>query len=242
MTAKDWDALADEFSSRVLEISECDIDGVITAAAKRLGGARKMATDFGCGAGGVTRLVAPYFKTVTGVDYSPKLIDAARAQTLTKNINYEVADLQRKRAKRFPCDVAFCANVLIGEDEAERELMARNVLASIRNGGNAVFIVPSLEAVMRTYQVARQFQPERHVRSWAKDEVASLPRGLVKMGGVATKHYLKDEIAELLTTLKLRNVSVSRVSYPWREALDGAPRNLKAAPPWDWMAVGTKCA
>lgn len=241
MTAKDWDALADEFSSRVLEISECDIDGVIEMAAKRLGGARKVATDFGCGAGAVTRLVAPYFKSVTGVDFSPKLIDAARVQTRAKNVVYEIADLQSTRAKRFPCDVAFCANVLIGDDAAAREQLARNVIASVHKGGHAVFIVPSLEAVMRAYQVAVQLG-RRGVDGWAKDEVVSLPQGLIKMGGVPTKHYLQDEIAEFLTRLKLRDVKVTRVSYPWREALEDAPRTLKAALPWDWMAAGTKSA
>lgn len=241
MTAKDWDALADEFSSRVLEISECDIDGVIEKTAKRLGGARKVATDFGCGAGGVTRLIAPYFKSVAGVDFSRKLIDAARAQTRAKNVVYEIADLQAQRAKRFPCDVAFCANVLIGDDAPARERIARNVVASVNKGGQAIFIVPSLEAVMRAYQVAVQLN-KRGVDGWAEDEVASLPKGLINMGGVPTKHYLRDEIAEFLQRLNLRDVKISRVSYPWREALEDAPRNLKAALPWDWMAVGTRSA
>lgn len=240
MTSNDWDALADDFSSRVLEISECDIHGVIKATAKRLGGARKTAADFGCGAGSVTRLIAPYFKSVTGADFSPKLIDAARSQTRAKNISYEIADLQIERAKRFPCDVAFCANVLIGDGAAARECIARNVVASIRKSGHAVFIVPSLEAVMRVYQVALQLCPETEIEDWVKDEVVSLPQGLIEMGGVPTKHYLEDEIAEFLTKLKLRDVEVRRVSYPWREALEDAPRNLKVAPPWDWMAIGRK--
>lgn len=240
MTAKDWDSLADDFSAQVLEISECDIDGVIKATAKRLGGARKTATDFGCGAGSVTRLIAPYFKSVTGVDFSPKLIDAARARTRAKNISYETADLQIERAKRFPCDVAFCANVLIGDDAAARERIARTVVASVRKSGHAVFIVPSLESVMRVYQVGLQTHSAGDVEDWAVDEVVSLPQGLIEMGGVPTKHYLEDEVAEFLTKLKLCDVEVRRVSYPWREALGGAPRNLKAAPPWDWMAIGVK--
>lgn len=251
MTAKDWDALAHDFSACVLEISECDIDGVIEAAAKRLGGVRRTATDFGCGAGAVTRLLAPYFKSVTGVDFSPQLIDAAKAQTRATNIDYEVADLQLKQAKRFPCGVAFCANVLIGDNAAARERIARNVIASVRKGGSVVFIVPSLEAVMRAYQVALQLRlrsgasettAARRIEGWAEDEVVSLPRGVVNMGGVPTKHYLEDEIAEFLMRLGLRDIEVKRVSYPWREALDSAPDNLKAAPPWDWMAVGVKGA
>lgn len=251
MTAKQWDALADDFSSQVLEITGSDIDGVIAATAKRLGGKRKSATDFGCGAGAVTRVIAPCFKRVVGVDFSPKLIAAARAQTAANNVEYEIADLQARRAKRYPCDVAFCANVLIGDDTGERERVARNVIAGIEPGGHGVFIVPSLEAVMRAYQMAAQLRVKRGAReetaageieNWAKAEIVSLPRGVVKMGGVATKHYLKDELAEFLARLKLRDIEISRVSYPWREALDDAPRNLEAAPPWDWIAVGVKGA
>jgi len=249
MTAKDWDALADDFSTRVLEISECDIDGVIAATAKRLGGARKSATDFGCGAGGVTRLVAPYFKTVTGVDFSPKLIGAAQTRTKPKNIEYAVSDLTAAGAMDFPCDVGFCVNVLIGADEKDRDCIARNVIANIKRGGAGVFVVPSLESVMRAYQVGLQIGVQCGVSSkaaaakinhWVNDEVVSLPQGLIEMGDVPTKHFLQDEIAELLTARGLQNIKVSRVSYPWREALDDVPRNFKAAPPWDWMAVGVK--
>ncbi len=250
MTAKDWDALADDFSARVLEISECDVDGVIAATARRLGGKRMVGMDFGCGAGGVTRVMAPHFKTVRGVDFSPKLIDAARAKTNAGNIEYAVADLTDKRALGFSCDVGFCANVLIGADAALRDRIARNIIASIKRGGRGVFIAPSLESVLRAYQVGVQLRMARgakanamrEVEGWVRDEIVSLPLGLVNMGAVPTKHYLQDELAEFLTAGGLRDVEVTRVSYPWSEALENIPKNFKAAPPWDWMAVGAKGA
>ncbi|WDI30433.1 class I SAM-dependent methyltransferase [Hyphococcus flavus] len=239
MAAKDWNALADDFASRVLQITECDTDGVIEATAKRLGGAHKIATDFGCGAGAVTRLLAPHFKTVIGVDFSSKLVANAKSQPTAGNVSYEVVDISRC-GKRFPCHVAFCVNVLIGNQGNIRERIARNVVASIEEGGHGVFVVPSLEAVMRVYQVGSALFPIAEVAGWVEDEVVSLPGGIINMGGVPTKHFLKDEIDEFLSRIGLCDVVVSRVPYPWRETIADAPRTLKAASPWDWIAVGRR--
>lgn len=244
-----WDALARDFSAQVLEISECDLDGVLARTAKRLGGKRKTATDFGCGAGAVTQLIAPFYKSVVGVDFSEELLGKARRRTRVENVSYEYVDLQSVRTRRFPCDVAFCVNVLIGDDAKACERIARNVIKSLARGGMAVFVVPSLESVLRVYQVALECQLKAGVRRsaavadvnrWAGKEILSLAEGVVEAGGAATKHYLEDELAEFLQRWGLRNITVERVSYPWSEALENAPRRLKAAPPWDWMAVGEK--
>ncbi len=249
MKQKYWDALAKNFSTDVLEISDCDLDGVILKTASRLGGKKKQAVDFGCGAGAVTRAVAPYFGAVLGLDFSKDLLARARDLTRAANISYEWADLGAARAKRYPCDVAFCANVLIADDAKLRERIARNVIRNVKKGGAAVFIAPSFESALRVYQVAFNCQIKdgvardlalRDVKGWIREEIASLPEGVVRVGGVKTKHYMADELSELLERCSLSDIALSRVSYPWSEMLDNAPRNLKSAPPWDWMAVGFK--
>lgn len=244
-----WDALARDFSSQVLEITECDVAGVVAKTAKRLGGRRKTATDFGCGAGAVTRMAAPFYKSVVGVDFSKELLKEARRRTRAANVSYEFANLQAERGPRFPCDVAFCVNVLIAANADRRDRIARNVVASAVRGGSAVFVVPSLESVLRVYQVALQCHLDEgfrrpaaalEVNRWVEEEIVSLPEGIVKIGGAPTKLYLRDELAELLRRHGLRDVTLERISYPWAEALENAPRGLNAAPPWDWMAVGVK--
>ncbi len=247
--ASDWDALAGDFSGQVLEIADHDLCGVIAATAKKLGDEGRTAVDFGCGAGAVTRLIAPFFKRVMGVDFAPKLVAAARQNTEAANVDYAVCDLSADNTVQFACDVGFCVNVLIGENPAVRERIARNVVANIGPGGYGVFVTPSLEAVIRTYQVGllgrsaagmAEKEAVAAVDGWVEEEVVSLPLGLVKMGGVATKHYLCDELAEFLSRRGLRDIAMSRVSYPWREALGDMEIDPDAEPPWDWMAVGRK--
>ena len=247
MSRDDWDGLAADFSERVLEISELDIDGVIVAIAQHLGGKTKTAIDFGCGAGAVTRAIAPYFKSVLGVDFSAKLIDEARGHTKALNIDFETGDLTTMRGKKYTCDVAFCANVLIHPDEKIREKIAKRVVKNVRPGGQAAFIVPSLESVIRAHQVTLQCQvgdgipPGRAAASIDKDaaaEIVSLSRGVINIGATPTKHFLEDEFREFLTQCCLKDVSLRRIPYPWAEVLENIPSNFGAAPPWDWLAIG----
>ena len=249
MKEKYWDKLAADFSTDVLEISECDVDGVILKTAKRLGGKQKRAVDFGCGPGTVTRLIAPYYKSVLGVDFSKGVLARARALTSTANVSYECANLGLAKGKRHPCDVGFCANVLISDDETLRERIAKNVVKSIHKGGTGVFIVPSFESALRVYQVIYDCQIKdgiakakalKEANDWIRQDVVSIPEGLVRVGDVTTKHYMADELRECLTRAGLTDIELARVCYPWAELIEDMPRGSKAALPWDWMAIGRK--
>lgn len=244
-----WDGMAKDFSEQVLEISDVDLNNVIPKTAKRLGGKNKNAVDFGCGAGALTRVIAPYFGSTLGVDFSKDLLDRADALTEGTNISYQFADLSVPRGKRFPCDVAFCANVLISDDGAVREGIARKIVRNVTRGGDAVFIVPALESAIRLYQVAfagqvsdgySKHEALAEINGWARKDIASLPEGIIKVGGTKTKHFMGDELIEFLLAWGLRDVSLERVFYPWSELLEDEPRGLKKSLPWDWMAVGTK--
>ncbi len=244
-----WDRMAKDFSEQVLEISDVDLDKVIPKTAKRLGGKRKHAVDFGCGAGALTRVVAPYFVSTLGVDFSKDLLERAVALTQSANISFQFADLCTQRGKRFPCDVAFCANVLINDDSVIRERIARTVIRNVASGGSAVFIVPSLESAIRFYQVVFSSQVKSgfsksealsEINDWVRGDIVSLPEGIIRVGGTKTKHFMGDELIELLLASGLTDVTLERVSYPWRELLEDEPRGLKTSLPWDWMAVGTK--
>lgn len=244
-----WDGMAKDFSDQVLEISDVDINNVIPKTAKRLGGKRKHAVDFGCGAGALTRVVAPYFGSTLGVDFSKDLLKRADALTSAANISFQFADLCTQRGKRLPCDVAFCANVLINDDSVVRDRIARTVIRNVTSGGSAVFIVPSLESAIRFYQVAFSSQVKSgssknaalsEINDWVRKDIVSMPEGIIRVGGTKTKHFMGDELIELLLACGLRDINIQRVSYPWSELLEDEPRGLKKSLPWDWMAVGSK--
>lgn len=244
-----WNALAEDFGEKVLEVTETDLTGVFARTAKRLGGKDKTAVDFGCGPGASTRAVAAYFKNAIGVDFSPALIETASAQTNSSNVSFRVADLSRADAKRLPCDVGFCINVLISPDALRREAIARNVHKSVKRGGAAVLAVPSFESAMRIYQILLACQLRegvtrkaalREINRWAAEEIINIADGIVDIGGEPTKTWRGDELSEFLVELGFRNVELERINYPWDEVIDGAPHDLTAAPPWDWLAVARK--
>lgn len=244
-----WNALAEDFGEKVLEVTETDLSGVFARVAKQLGGRTKTAVDFGCGPGASTRAVAPYFKSVTGVDFSPALIGAAKDQKNPANTRFRVVDLSRKTTPRLPCDAGFCINVLISPNAALRETIARNVRRSVKRGGSAVFAAPSFESALRIYQVlfdcqiksgVSQNKALAEINGWASEEILSVAEGIVDIGGEPTKTWRGEEFTEFLYAAGFRDIELQRIEYPWAEVLDNAPRRLSAAPPWDWMAVGRK--
>jgi len=244
-----WNDLANNFSDDVFEVTERDQGGVIRKTAKRLGGKGKRAIDFGCGAGASTRAVAPFFDRVIGVDFSEQLLAVAREKTNANNIDYRRADLAGKTPPSFRCDVAFCFNVLLSPDESLRRAIAASVVKSIRRNGACVFIVPSLESELRSYQIALDCQTRdgfdrakaaRELDASARRDVMSLSQGIVNLGGAPTKHFLRDELAELLASCGLKDITLSRVHYPWDAVLDDTPHHMPHSLPWDWMAVGKK--
>ena len=72
-----------------LATGQLEIDAQLAwLAERRLPAARHFAVDFGCGAGRLSRALAGYFESVTGVDVSASMIDKARA------LNSDLANLK----------------------------------------------------------------------------------------------------------------------------------------------------
>ena len=67
-----------------------------------------------------------------------------------------------------------------------------------------------------------------------------LHEGVVPIAGVATKHYLRDEIAALLEARGLRPLEFAKIEYPWTSEFAAPPRWMQAPYPWDWLCVARK--
>jgi len=79
------------------------------------------------------------------------------------------------------------------------------------------------------------------VRPDAGKEIHSLVEGICGVGGVATKHFMQDEIGQLVSGVGFNITSVDRVEFPWSEELDHVPESLGRPYPWDWMVLADKC-
>lgn len=245
MEKEDWDELAGQFSDRVFQITDHDTRGVIRKTAARLGGARKHAGDFGCGAGAVTRLLAERFGKVTGIDHAAGLVQEAERTTRAGNVDYIAADLTRPIPLDLRFDVSFCVNVLIHRNHDVRDNIARTVAAHTRPGSPAVFVVPALESALRTYQTVVDCQVRsgtgrtaalRSANRQAEEEIESMVDGIVSVGDSPTKHYLADELAAFLGEAGFDVRAMERVEFPWDQEIDHPPRRLGRPTPWDWLA------
>lgn len=245
MEKQDWDRIAGQFTDRVFQITDHDTGGVILKTAGRLGGKRKHAGDFGCGAGSVTRLLADHFGQVTGLDQAAGLVREAERGTAADNVTYVEADLTRTRPLGFRFDVSFCVNVLIHPNHDVRENIARTVAAHTRPGAPAVFVVPSMESILRTFQTVLDCQVRsgagrkvalRSIARQAEEEIESVIDGIVSVGDSSTKHFLSDELSAFLGETGFDLQAMERVEYPWAEEIDNPPRRLGPPTPWDWLA------
>jgi SAM-dependent methyltransferase len=231
-----WDDLAEGFDRRVLQVSECDTDGVLLSVARRRRGRRKTAVDLGCGIGAVTRAVAPFYGATIGIDFAPKLLQRARELTSSADIEYRLADVARP-ADLPSADVVFCVNVLLHRRADVRDGIAANVARAARSGGNIVVVVPSLESALRTYQTVLRCQVAGG--RLAAREVLSMTDGIVQVGASPTKHYLHDELVQLFEGLDVHVDAVRRLQFPWSVEIDDPPDWLGEPTPWDWLLEGT---
>lgn len=249
MKPDSWDKLGETFSNAVLEVTDYDQHNVIKKTLRKLGGKKKIAADFGCGIGASTRVLAPYVKSVVGYDFSKPLLETAKKKTRHQNATYEFLDLRKTWRHQKQFELSLCVNALISDDAALRTQMFSNIVRATKPGGILVFVVPSLEASLRTYQLlANSGSLESKLRKTAitaanklaTEEIKSLAEGIVSVGNVPTKHFMEDELKDLFFSARLTAVDVSRVSYPWDTIIDDVPGDIKELPPWDWIATARK--
>ena len=249
MNQRYWNGLADGFGSKILDIVASETNGNLRKTIRKLAKNYRTAGDFGCGVGRTTSLLSSSFNKVVAIDYAQELLLQAQKRVTAKNVRFIRSDLSRGATPAAKVGASFCINVLIHPAAKKRKRIARAVFNGTRRGGRAVFVVPSLESFLRTYQVLIECRVKqggnrkKTVRSVAKsssDEIRSLVEGIFDVGGIATKHYMHDEIAELLRNVGFRISSIARVEFPWSEELEHAPKWLKKPYPWDWLVAAKK--
>jgi SAM-dependent methyltransferase len=250
-----WDRLAERYSDEVLEITTHDRKSVLADTAAELSRPEGVAGDFGCGVGATTRVFAPHFPRVLGIDFSPKLLEEARRRTDAAHVEYIEADLAGSAWIGITVDVGFCVNCLISPRGDDRMRIARQVAACLRPAAPAVFVVPSLESVLRTYQAmirldvaggARSRAAAKRIDRLAAREIDSAVGGIVEIGDTPTKHYLGDEIAAFVEDSGFAVERLDRVEYDWEVELEleGGPRRHAAVlgerTPWDWLVLARR--
>jgi SAM-dependent methyltransferase len=252
MDARYWERVGADYETSIFDSAKMDRHGVVLARLREHADTRATACDFGCGIGHYLPLLAPRFRRVFGFDFAHSLLSQAaiRCQGLD-NVSLAQADLAGARARLPIPKVRFgvCANVLISEDVRMRRNILRTVHRHLANRGHALFVVPSLESVLWSNSRLVEWNERLgYSRSEALDSgvkptarnARELLQGLVRIDGVLTKHYLREEALVLLAEHGFEVTSVDKVEYGWETEFDEPPRWMRGPGPWDWLLVARK--
>ena len=247
MDEKYWDTVALDYDGEIFSSVANDRDDVIVSAIARFSRKNAIACDFGCGVGKCLPILAKSFRHVYGIDISDRLLAQARSNcTGIENITYYKNDLSKTLARLKDIDFALCVNVAIMACSKIRADIFKTISRSLRRQGHLVLVVPSLESALladyRLLQWNRKAGLSEAEALWEfedldDDDNLSLRQGLVDINGVATKHYLKEELIAIFGDLSLEIVTIEKVQYAWDTEFDQPPKWMEEPYPWDWLAI-----
>ena len=243
MNRKYWDDISKNYQDEVLSVFDNDIHGLVEEkiAVGAIAYPNGAAADLGCGVGRFTPLLCDSFEKVDACDYTSVGLKKARSRCRSRsNVAFHEVDLSNDRPPFDEVDFALCVNVLIMPAHSARMNAWRAVAGQVREGGMLAVVVPSYEsAQMEYYHAVEGRLDEGESCSSALrnsiDEQASaadMRMGILRLDKVRTKHYLKDEVEQILCNYDFEVIDTCKVEYP--------PEGGANYRTWDWLTVGRK--
>lgn len=245
MNEQDWDDVAATFEEDIFSVPQHDRQKKIMKCVQRHGGRSKVAADIGCGIGRTVPILARNFGTVHATDISGECLAVAeKSNARYHNVDYHHADLA-KPLPFAPVDFALCINVLLIASRAKRQAMLANICAAVKPGGHLLLVTPALESALYASHRLVQLHEQRGMKPAvaqrkAARETTRLDMGIVVVNGAPTKHFLKEELADLLQAEGMEVGDLQKIEYPWPYMLAEAPPAMPPPMPWNWMALAGK--
>lgn len=250
MNADHWDRIAPAYDHEVFSVLANDTDRQIEQAIEVAGGARRIASDLGCGPGRFLPLLASRFRRVYAVDHSANLIDQARRNCADlTNVQYVVGDVARG-ADLPQVHLALSVNALLTPQLGLQRKTLDFYSEHVRPGGVLLLVVPSIESAHLSRQMLIEWNlREGHSPTEAIEDGFSDPssrearetrQGVLDAGGVPTKHFLREELEAVLTQRRFRVELISKLEYPWTTEFHSPPEWMQSPGPWDWLVVARR--
>lgn len=245
-----WDEIAHRYDDEILDALRSDRNRVIRDCIREHASKKHTAADFGCGVGKTLPLLSRCFSIVDAYDLSGNNIERARrAGAELPNIRYHHSDLSAADLNLVEVDFAVSINVLLTPSPEIRNAILWTIRRGLHPGGRLLLVTPSLESALYSdfrlleWNMREGFgYDEAREEGLTKDSKngGALANGIVTLDGVATKHYLREELHVTLRGLGFDAIDTQKVEYAWSTEFDEAPSWLKGPYPWDWMVLARK--
>ncbi len=240
---KHWNAIAGCYNDEIFDVFASDRNGILKKYFRKFGNRQHIAFDFGCGIGKAFPYLSPAFRKVMAVDISDRCLAEAKIQAFN-NIMFQRADLSDNTIELPRVHFVFCCNVIMLPDTEKNLAMFRNIKKSLKKGGTAVIVVPSMESYMfSAWRLIDWYRQEgtppgeidRTELSGFTGDITDILQGLVTINGVPTKHYSEAELITLLPRAGLTLKALKKVEYNWDTEFSNPPVWMQAPYPWDWL-------
>ncbi len=250
MTKHYWDSMAGVYENEILSVLHNDARGLIKATLLKFASKNTSVADIGCGIGHFLPLLSDIFGIVYANDISRALLKRAKQDHGHRaNIKFLPGDagLVFKKIPRVDCVVS--VNALISSSLPVRERIFKAISARLKPKGHLILVVPSLESMLLVDVRFLEWQRKTGVKPFKalRSVYPSKPladnkarQGIIDINGVATKHYLKEELTALLSSYKLDVLEAAKIEYNWDSELDQPPAWMKSPYPWDWLIVARR--
>jgi len=238
--AEHWDRIAPRWHEEVFNTLLCARNRVVRAELTAAARTASSIADFGCGVGTYLPLLSRLFESVHGFDQSPECVRLAREKMKERaNVKVDVAH-RATRDTRSRFDAILAVNVAIHPSKREWHQVLRSMFIKLKPGGRFLLVVPSRESADLVSEACQRDDDEDSEPAPPSLVEARSRPGIVRFGGVPTRHFSELELREVLAKLGLLNIRFRRVEYSWASHGITPPPELKAARPWDWLIVARK--
>lgn len=243
MDKRYWNKICKDYQTEVLSVYDNDQESVVERRIRDSVTKKKKsrAADLGCGVGRFTPMLAKLFDEVEACDFSEVGLRKSRGRCSEfENVNFHRVDLSNDPIPFAPVDFAFCVNVLIMPSLDKRLRAWRAVANQVEIGGRLLLVLPSQESVQMEFYTAIETRLSdgessgEAVRNSIDERAlaSDLRLGVHQLDGVRTKHYLREEVANMLESFEFEVESCEKVVYPKIEDVGFHP--------WDWLAMARR--
>ena len=240
---KHWNSIAPSYNDEIFDVFQSDRNRILSTYFSKHANLSHHAIDFGCGNGKSFQYLSPIFKSITGVDISQQLLNQAKKRPFA-NIQFKRLDLTKKKLPVSGFDFLFCCNVAMLPEIEKTHQMIRNACDVLKSGGNALFVLPSLDSVFYSSMRLMELYGKEGVKpddipnaefAYYKGSKRDIIQGIIYIDGVPTKHFGRTELEVVFKNCGFTITAIEKVEYNWDSELSEPPSWLQGPYPWDWL-------